>query len=210
MIWNYVVKGILIGLIFGVPAGAIGALTIQRTMEKGFIAGLLTGAGSSAADLLYSAVGIFGIAMISDFLTAHQNVFQTAGGVFIVVLGISILRKKERPYGVQDTKGNLVLCFLSSFVTAVMNPATILSFMVAFAAFEIDGNVSAPEGVGLVMGILAGTLGWWLALSGIVALFRERITDRIYKWLNRILGSFMMIFGVVMMIRSAWSWITQR
>ena len=64
MIWNYVVKGILIGLIFGVPAGAIGALTIQRTMEKGFIAGLLTGAGSSAADLLYSAVGIFGIAMI--------------------------------------------------------------------------------------------------------------------------------------------------
>ena len=210
MIWNYVVKGILIGLIFGVPAGAIGALTIQRTMEKGFIAGLLTGAGSSAADLLYSAVGIFGIAMISDFLTAHQNVFQTAGGVFIVVLGISILRKKERPYGVQDTKGNLVFCFLSSFVTAVMNPATILSFMVAFAAFEIDGNVSAPEGVGLVMGILAGTLGWWLALSGIVALFRERITDRIYQWLNRILGGFMTIFGMVMMIRSAWSWITQR
>lgn len=210
MIWNYVVKGILIGLIFGVPAGAIGALTIQRTMEKGFIAGLLTGAGSSAADLLYSAVGIFGIAMISDFLTAHQNVFQTAGGVFIVVLGISILRKKERPYGVRDTKGNLVFCFLSSFGTAVMNPATILSFMVAFAAFEIDGNVSAPEGVGLVMGILAGTLGWWLALSGIVALFRERITDRIYQWLNRILGGFMTIFGMVMMIRSAWSWITQR
>ena len=210
MIWNYVVKGILIGLIFGVPAGAIGALTIQRTMEKGFIAGLLTGAGSSAADLLYSAVGIFGIAMISDFLTAHQNVFQTAGGVFIAVLGISILRKKERPYGVQDTKGNLVFCFLSSFVTAVMNPATILSFMVAFAAFEIDGNVSAPEGVGLVLGILAGTLGWWLALSGIVALFRERITDRIYQWLNRILGGFMTIFGMVMMIRSAWSWITQR
>lgn len=91
-----------------------------------------------------------------------------------------------------------------------MNPATILSFMVAFAAFEISGNVSAPEGAGVVLGILAGTLGWWLALSGIVALFRERITDRIYKWLNRILGGFMMIFGMVMMIRSAWSWIIQR
>ncbi|MDE7333352.1 MAG: LysE family transporter [Lachnospiraceae bacterium] len=210
MIWDYVVKGILIGLIFGVPAGAIGALTIQRTLEKGFISGLLTGAGSSAADLLYSAVGIFGIAMISDFLTAHQNVFQIVGGIFIAVLGISVLRKKERPPEVQETKGNLVFCFLSSFGTAVMNPATILSFMVAFAAFEIDGNVSAPEGAGLILGILAGTLGWWLVLSGIVALFRGRITDRIYKWLNRILGSFMMIFGMVMMIRSAWSWIIQR
>ena len=53
MIWEYVVKGILIGLIFGVPAGAIGALTIQRTLERGFLAGLLTGTGSSAAELLY-------------------------------------------------------------------------------------------------------------------------------------------------------------
>lgn len=210
MIWVYVVKGIVIGLIFGVPAGAIGALTIQRTLEKGFAAGFLTGAGSSAADLLYSAVGIFGLAMISDFLTKYQNGFQMVGGVLIVMLGVSILRKKERPLKTQETKGNLAFCFLSSFGTAVMNPATILSFMVAFAAFEIDGKVSAVEGACLALGILAGTLGWWLVLSGGVSLFRERITDRIYRWLNKILGSFMAIFGIVMMIRSAWSWSIQR
>lgn len=207
MVWEYAVKGILIGLIFGVPAGAIGALTMQRTLERGFWAGLLTGLGSSAADLLYSAVGIFGIAMISDFLTKYQNGFQIVGGVFIVALGIGILRKKERPAKAQETRGNLMFCFLSSFGTAVMNPATILSFMVAFAAFEISGNVSASQGAGLILGILAGTLGWWLILSGGVSLFRERITDRIYRWLNRILGSLLTIFGIVMVIRSAWSWI---
>ena len=205
MIWNYVVKGILIGLIFGVPAGAIGALTIQRTLERGFMAGLITGAGSSAADLLYSAAGIFGIAIVADFLTAHQNVFQVVGGVFIVALGISILRKKGRTDAAQETKGNLVFCFLSSFGTAVMNPATILSFMVAFAAFDINGNVSAAEGAGLILGILGGTFGWWLTISSVVALLKDRITDQIYKWLNKILGSFMLLFGIVMMIRSAWS-----
>lgn len=202
MIWDYVVRGILIGLIFGVPAGAIGALTIQRTLEKGFAAGLLTGAGSSSADLLYSAVGIFGIAIISDFLTAYQKIVQTVGGTFIIVLGISILFKKERAAVVQQTKGSLVFCFLSSFGMAVMNPATILSFMVAFAAFEINGDVSVPEGAGLILGILAGTLGWWLLLSGGVSMFRKRITDQIYKWLNRVLGSFMMILGIVMIVRN--------
>lgn len=210
MVWEYAVKGILIGLIFGVPAGAIGALTMQRTLERGFLAGLLTGLGSSAADLLYSAVGIFGIAMISDFLTKYQNGFQIVGGVFIAALGIGILRKKEKPAKAQETRGNLMFCFLSSFGTAVMNPATILSFMVAFAAFEISGNVSASQGAGLILGILAGTLGWWLILSGGVSLFRERITDRIYRWLNRILGSLLTIFGIVMVIRSAWSWSIQR
>ena len=201
MIGSYVVRGILIGLIFGVPAGAIGALTIQRTLERGFMAGFLTGAGSSAADLLYAAVGIFGIAAISDFLTDHQKGFQILGGACIAILGGSILRKKGRASGGQEVKGNLAFCFLSSFGTAVMNPATVLSFMVAFAAFEINGDVSPAEGAGLTAGILAGTLGWWLALSGGVSLFRQRITDRIYKWLNRILGSFMLLFGIVMMIR---------
>ena len=72
MIAGYFLRGLLIALVFGVPTGAIGALTIQRTLERGFFAGLITGTGSSAADLIYSFVGIFGITIISDFLTANQ------------------------------------------------------------------------------------------------------------------------------------------
>ena len=38
MILGYFLRRLLIGLVFGVPAGTIGALTIQRTLEKGFLA----------------------------------------------------------------------------------------------------------------------------------------------------------------------------
>lgn len=37
MIAEYFLRGLLIGLEFGVPAGAIGALTIQRALDKGFL-----------------------------------------------------------------------------------------------------------------------------------------------------------------------------
>ena len=37
---NFLLKGLLVGLVFGVPAGAIGALTIQRALSHGFWAGL--------------------------------------------------------------------------------------------------------------------------------------------------------------------------
>ena len=47
-------KGILIGLIFGVPVGAVGAMTVQRTWEHVIKSGHLTGMGSSAATLYYT------------------------------------------------------------------------------------------------------------------------------------------------------------
>ena len=201
MIAGYFLRGLLIGLVFGVPAGAIGALTIQRTLEKGFFSGLITGAGSSAADLIYSCVGVFGITIISDFLTAHQAIIRIIGGILILLLGILIFRKKELTTARPDTKGTPVFYFMSAFTAAILNPATILSFMVAFATFGISGDLNAYQGIALIAGILVGTLCWWSALSGVVAYFRKRVTDHIYKWLNRILGCLMTLFGVVMMVQ---------
>ena len=201
MIAGYFLRGLLIGLVFGVPAGAIGALTIQRTLEKGFFSGLITGAGSSAADLIDSCVGVFGITIISDFLTAHQAIIRIIGGILILLLGILIFRKKELTTARPDTKGTPVFYFMSAFTAAILNPATILSFMVAFATFGISGDLNAYQGIALIAGILVGTLCWWSALSGVVAYFRKRVTDHIYKWLNRILGCLMTLFGVVMMVQ---------
>lgn len=201
MFAEYIIKGMLIGLIFGVPAGAIGALTIQRTLERGFKMGLLTGLGSSAADIIYACVGIFGIRFIMEFLSEYQFIIRILGGSFITIFGICILRKKPQDVGGQDENEAPLFCFLSSFLAALLNPVAVLSFLAAFTAFEIEGNLSVWQGMGLILGILAGTLCWWLLLSGMTAYFRHRVTGRIYQWLNRILGCFMLIFGAVMLIR---------
>ena len=200
MIAEYFLKGLLIGLIFGVPAGAIGALTIGRTLEKGFSAGLLTGIGSSAADLIYSCVGVFGITVVSDFLSSRQNMLQVIGGILVLLFGIGIFCKKESVTVQKESKGTLAFCFLSSFTTALVNPATILSFMAAFAAFGIHGGLSAKQGVVLIAGIIIGTLCWWLFLSGITAHFRQRISGRIYRWMNYALGCLMTGFGIIMVV----------
>ena len=73
--------------------------------------------------------------------------------------------------------------------------------MIAFTVFGISGNLNVYQGTDLIIGILTGTLCWWTALSGIVAHFRKRVTDHIYKWLNRILGCLLTMFGIVMIFQ---------
>ena len=65
---SYLLRGVLIGLLFGLPVGAVGTMTVQRTWSFGVRAGLLTGLGSSVADCLYACIGAFGLTLLSDFL----------------------------------------------------------------------------------------------------------------------------------------------
>lgn len=201
MLETYLVKGLLVGLVFGVPAGAIGALTIQRTLSHGFWAGMLTGLGSSAADVLYACVGVFGLTVVSDFLLTYQSGISLIGGGMIILLGVFIFRGKGGGTKNTEPGGTLPMFFASSFAIAIANPATILSFLVAFASFGIGDGLTSMQAAHLIVGILLGTGCWWGILSGITTLFRGRVTDKIYQVLNRLLGSLMALFGVAMVLR---------
>lgn len=201
MLDSYLIRGLLIGLIFGVPAGAIGALTIQRTLNGGFSAGLVTGLGSYVADLLYACAGVFGVTLVSDFLMHNQRSISLLGGLMIVALGIHIFRQKPQGQRKEVTRARLPLCLASAFAIAITNPTTVLSFLMAFTAFEITGNQTPIQSIQLIAGILLGTLCRWSILSGMTAVFRERVNARSYQLLNRLLGCLMIIFGAAVLLR---------
>lgn len=153
MALELLLRGCLIGLVFGVPAGAIGALVIQRTLAGGFWNGFLTGLGSSAADGLYACAGVFGLTVVTDFLTRYQQPIGTTGAALVLLYGLWMI-VQARKHGEQSMTQSGVQRggFASAFVIAILNPATILSFMVAFSAFGIVGDYTAAEGVQLVLG----------------------------------------------------------
>lgn len=205
MLENYLIKGLMIGIVFGVPAGVVGVLSIQRVLTQGAFAGLMTGMGSSAADMFYACVGVFGLTVISDFLLQYQSMICMIGCLIVIVIGIRTAGKKGEKHHFSANQSeqhrHVASCFLSSFAIAMTNPATILSFMVVFSMFQIGGTESVGENVQLVFGIFAGTCVWWLAIAVIVSLFRDRVTDGFYLKLNRIFGSLMILFGIVIGIR---------
>ena len=214
MLENYLARGLIIGIVFGVPAGAVGILSVQRVLSQGAAAGLVTGMGSSVADVFYACIGVFGITIISDFLLKHQHIICMLGCMMVILLGIQCFKKKkvEKPAAVtRERQGEghqpgtiryLISCFLSSFAIAITNPAAILSFMVVFSMFRIGGNESIGEDIQLVLGIFCGTCFWWLLIAVVVSRIRDRVTDGFYLKLNRIFGILMVLFGTGIGVRA--------
>lgn len=198
---SYLLRGIFVGLLFGLPAGAVGALTVQRTWNFGIKAGLLTGLGSSVADCCYACVGAFGITILWDFLLRWQTIITAAGGVLILVMGLcSLIRPLEAlPDAREEAAG--VKRFLTSFVIGITNPAAVLTFLFAFSYFGISRIETLPEGICLVAGVFLGTYFWWGALTAFTQTIKKRASKFQLRTMNRIFGGILCTFGAVIVAR---------
>lgn len=197
----FLLKGILIGLLFGVPIGAVGTMTVGRTLNHDFSAGMATGLGSSAADCIYAGVGAFGLTIVSDFMLKYETVIHLLGGCLVIAMGISAFFGKQKNADEQKPAERKLPMFLSAFAVGITNPAAILTFLFAFSYFDLSAEMNALHGILLICGVLLGTFLWWLTLSGVAVRFRERAVNH-RTMLNRIFGSLLIVFGLVVFVSS--------
>jgi threonine/homoserine/homoserine lactone efflux protein len=195
--------------------GPIGILCIRRTLALGRWVGLVSGLGAATADGLYGCVAGFGLTAVADFLTGQAIWFRVLGGLFLCYLGITTFLAKPVANGTGTvsaptlvaTSGavpasgelprSLLAAYSSTLALTLTNPATILSFAAIFAGLGMveAGQDYLTSGI-LVIGVFLGSALWWLCLSGLVNLFRARLTPTALGWFNRISGTVLLAFGI--------------
>lgn len=205
---SFLIKGILIGLIFGIPVGAVGAMTVQRTFGYGFRAGLLTGLGSSAADCLYALAGVFGLTFVSDFMLKNQIIINVLGGIFILSMGIKIffgagILKMPEETGIprNETAGRIKM-FLSSFIVGIMNPTAVITFLFAFSLFGAAVQEGMWNKIQIIAGIFIGTYIWWMLLSAFAYFVKTRIKTTAFQYINKIFGAVLVLFGAAVFAKT--------
>lgn len=199
-------QGLLIGFSIAAPVGPIGVLCIRRTLAQGRVAGFLSGLGAATADALYGAVAGFGVTMVSGFLLEQRLYIQLAGGLFLLAMGMRILRAapaaaeaEARPRG-----AGLAANYLSTFLLTLTNPMTIIAFVGIFAALGIaTGGGSPAAAATLVLGVFLGSSAWWLILAGGVSLVREKFDPGRMRWVNRLAGAVLIVFGALALWQAA-------
>ena len=198
---SYLIRGILIGILFGMPVGAVGTMTVQKTLRHGLRAGLATGLGSSIADCLYACVGVFGLTVISDFLLEYQTIINIFGGALVMVMGIRLFVRKGETDVLQSQASRGVQMFLLSFAVGITNPTAILTFLFAFSYFGITKESGWAGGIQLVAGVFVGTYVWWGLLSAAVSVIKKKMENRSFSCMNKVFGTILILFGIAVYIK---------
>ena len=195
---SFVIRGWLIGFAIAAPVGPIGVLCIRRTLADGRLVGFLSGIGAATADACYGAIAAFGLTALQDVLLRQQVWLRVAGGLFLIYLGLrTFLARPSADAARASNRGGLPGAYLSTFGLTLTNPATILAFLVIFAGFRLGETTNNYLGaVSIVVGVFLGSASWWLLLSGLVGLLRERFSATWLSWVNRLAGVVIFAFGV--------------
>jgi threonine/homoserine/homoserine lactone efflux protein len=193
----FLLRGLVIGFAIAAPVGPIGVLVIRRTMIKGRVVGLLSGLGAATADAFYGAVAGFGLTLISSVLIGQSVWIRLVGGAFLLYLGVTTLLASPAQLAAAADHRGLIGAYASTLLLTLTNPATILSFAAVFAGFGAAGtHGDYASDVLLIAGVFFGSALWWFLLSGMVNLARSRFSEGGLRWVNRLAGGILSLFGL--------------
>jgi threonine/homoserine/homoserine lactone efflux protein len=193
-------RGLVLGFSIAAPVGPIGVLCIRRTLISGRAVGFASGLGAATSDAFYGAIAGFGLTVVAELLRSQELWLRVLGGLYLCYLGLSMYRFKPTVAGEETSVVALGPAYFSTFALTLTNPATILSFTAIFAGFLSGGDSSYAATSLLVVGVFLGSALWWLFLSSGVSMFRSRLTPTTMLWINRLSGSVIVGFGVLMLM----------
>ncbi len=197
----FFLRGLIIGLSIAAPVGPIGVLCIRRTLTEGRISGLISGLGAATADALYGSIAAFGLTFISNILLNQQGWIRLIGGVFLCFLGLKTFLSPPTKEPAHVKGHGLVGAYVSTFFLTLTNPMTILSFAAIFAGLGVGSETANYLFAGiLVLGVFIGSALWWLILSSGVSLIGKKIESRRLRWVNRISGIIITVFGILALL----------
>lgn len=209
-----VLAGIGVGLLVAAPIGPVNVLCIQRAVTNGFWGGVAAGIGAMLGDGLLAAIAAFSVTAISDVMIAYSGPIQLLGGVLLIAFGIGLLFtppmlliRPAQKFHLWDHWGIIP----QTFFLTISNPGAILGMLALIGGLGslIGGLDTYLEALLLVVSVMGGSLLWWLGLSELIATIRHRLTEGRLKLINRIAGTLLIAFGVVLLFNElvlGWGW----
>ena len=195
---------ILAGLLLNITPGPDMLYIAGRTARQGIRSGLAAVMGINAGCLVHTFAAAIGLSAI---LTASADAFfivKLVGAAYLVYVGISLLREKERVDTALEISSTLPLktvqqVFWQGFLTNVLNPKVALFFLAFLPQFISTGSTTKPAafvllGVIFILNSLFVTIGFAALIAR--ASTRLQSSSRMALWLNRSCGALFIAIGV--------------
>jgi threonine/homoserine/homoserine lactone efflux protein len=185
-------------------------MCLRRALQGRWLIGLTTGFGAAVADALLATAAMLGLTLLTHYLLDNQRPVLLVGGVFLIFISIRMIMKrrpkiKDEPVSMERELRRWKAwsgALTTGFALTIINPATLIAFVGVFAGLGLfqDQPSSLLRNWIVIVGVLCGSMLWWLTLTGTAFLVRRHLSLEWIVVLNVLLGVMVMGFGVASLL----------
>lgn len=161
----YLMQGVLLGILFGIPAAFSASLCFQRSSTYGTAAGLVSGLGGAFGSALYGGIALAVAEAAAVWLAPHSSAVLAATVLALAIAGGWRFAHSWDTPGEESEQGTRGWLFLSAAVVSLSYPSTFLLYLlggITLSGLPWEGAVSWFQ---MVAGILIGAFLWQSLLT---------------------------------------------
>lgn len=202
-------EGILLGLTLAIMLGPAFFTLLQTAIHRGFRSGLILSAGIFLSDVSLVLLAHYGASkIIGD--ESNYLYFGIIGGIILIAFGIYTYTREVLPAAEEgEVDVNLPSPFtylFKGYFLNITNPFLWLFWLSVVVSVSSNYGVNNTQVWVFFSGLLGTVLFTDILKSYAAGLIKGFLTPRVLTIVNRVVGVFLMLFGLLLMIRVGYSW----
>jgi len=215
MIIDVFFEGVVLGAVISITIGPAFFAIIQTGIYRGFYPGMIMAMGIFLSDVTLIAICYLGASVIFDD-PDNKLYIGLVGGVLLIIFGLvtynrkpDVLIKRSGNFKTPTKQPGFLTYFFKGYFLNILNPFLFVFWLTAMG--WVSSN--AEEGMLLHYTIIffSGTLATVFVFDLIKAFIGKKIAKylrpRLMLWINRIVGLLLLVFGIILIVRSVILWL---
>lgn len=200
-----ILKGFKFGILLQIAVGPICLLIFQTASAFGFLYGIIGVLGVAIIDGLFILTAILGIGAILDKYKNIQKPIQYFGAIVLIVFGLSnifsVIGISIIPSMNFLSTQNMKNIFFKTLIVTLSNPLTILFWAGVFSSKIVEDHMNKSDMYLFGLGALLSTIIFLTIISAIGHFINIFISSTVLNYLNILVGTVLIIFGIKLAIR---------
>jgi len=209
ILFGFLTVGV-ISLLGAMSPGPDFVLVTKNSILHSRKTGIYTSVGIGVGILVHVVYSLIGIGLIISQSILLFSILKYIGAVYLLYLGISLLRKRrdnqevviEKSQNNQDVKISHVKAFREGFLNSALNPKTTIFFLSVFTQIiNPNTHVFVQFMYGLEVAIVV--FAWFALLSFLLStnIVKNRF-NRVQYYLSKAMGAILVVLGVKVALSS--------
>jgi threonine/homoserine/homoserine lactone efflux protein len=203
-------EGMLLGLIVSFTFGPAFFTIIQTSIDRGFKPAMYISLGVLICDTFLICICFFGMTSIFDHITPYKKYLGFIGGIVLIIYGTymylkkpDILKRRSAKHKTPPAPTSHFKYIVKGFFMNIFNPFILLFWLTAVTSLTAVAEEGKLYDYFFVFfgGVLMTLFASDLTKSFVGFRIKKYLRPRVQLWINRIVGLFLIVFGIILMIR---------